>query len=293
MKQSGLFVGLVLTGLAASQPHVKTVRDLEYARPAGKPLLLDLYLPAQAKEPVPVVVAIHGGAFRSGSKESATGSFLATRGFALANVNYRLSGEAQFPAQLYDVKAVVRWLRAHSAEYGLDPRHMGVIGTSAGGLLAGLLGTTGKDKSLEGDLGHAEQSSEVQAVVDGWGPSDLLTLESDAEADPNVRPAIIHNRAGSPEAALLGAPVSAIPDQARRASPITYVSPAGPPFLLLHGDHDPLIPARQSYRLFHEMKKAGIDVTLYIGVGFAHGFRTAEMEAMVTAFFQRTLQPRE
>lgn len=215
--------------------------------------------------------------------------FLARHGYAVASVNYRLSQQAAFPAQVHDCKAAVRWLRAHAGKYGLDPGRVGAIGSSAGGLLVGLLGTTAGNRPLEGDLGNAHESSHVNAVADLWGPSDLATLEEDAKTDPNVRPKIAHNVAGSPEAQLLGRPVAELPEMARLASPIRHVTARTCPFLLLHGDHDPLVPAKQSYRFFEALQLAGVSSRLYIGAGFGHGIRNPETEAMITAFFDEHL----
>src|SRR5262249_24089734 len=137
---------------------------------------LDLYLPDKADGPLPVVVWVHGGAWRQGSKNGCPGVYLAARGFAVASVGCRLSHDAVFPAQIEDCKAAVRWLRANAKKYTLDPDHVGAWGASAGGHLVALLGTTGGMKDLEGKDGDLDQSSKVQCVVDWFGPTDLRDL---------------------------------------------------------------------------------------------------------------------
>jgi acetyl esterase/lipase len=270
-------------------PDVTVRSDIEYTRSRGSLLRLDLHLSAKPSTKLPVVMTIHGGAFRSGNKRGAPGLFLAKHGFAVASIDYHLSQSAIFPAQIYECKAAVRWLRAHAGEYNLDARRIGVIGSSAGGLFANLLGTTADNKQLEGDLGDNVESSRVDAVADLWGPSDLLTLEEDARLDPHVRPKMSHNTAGSPEAQLLGGPVQSRLDMAQLASPIRHITAKTCPFLLLHGDCDPLIPVKQSYRLFEALRKARIESNLFIGAGFGHGVRTPETEAMIATFFERHL----
>ena len=159
---------LTLAALAALPALAQ--RDLVYARAGAKDLLLDLYLPEGAPRPLPLVVWIHGGGWRNGAKEQTPARRLVERGYAVASINYRLSGEAIFPAQIHDCKAAVRWLRANAAKYGLDAGRVAAWGSSAGGHLVALLGTSGGIMELEGGLGNADQSSRVQAVVDFFGP---------------------------------------------------------------------------------------------------------------------------
>ena len=157
-------------------PGVKALRNLEYARVGDKKLLLDLYLPEKPQGPLPLVIWIHGGAWLGGDKADCPARRLVQRGYAVASVNYRLSNEAIFPAQIKDCKAAVRWLRAHTAEYGLDAGHFGVWGASAGGHLVALLGTSGDTKDF--DKGeNLGVSSRVQAVCDWFGPTDLLQMQ--------------------------------------------------------------------------------------------------------------------
>src|SRR5262249_6997950 len=155
----------------------------------------DLYLPEKADSPSPVIVWVHGGAWRGGSKENCPAVPFAARGYAVASINYRLSQHATFPAQIEDCKAAVRWLRANANKFRRAPDRFGAGGASAGGPLVALLGTAGDAKELEGKGGHLDRPSRVQAVVDWFGPTDLTKMGGS------------HNRPNSPEALLIGGPV--------------------------------------------------------------------------------------
>ncbi|MGK5114145.1 MULTISPECIES: alpha/beta hydrolase fold domain-containing protein [unclassified Geodermatophilus] len=242
---------------------------LPYAAiPGIRPLELDLHLPAGG--PAPVVVFLHGGGWRLGSRRAAGPAFpgstlfeqVAAAGIAVASVDYRLSGEAVWPAQLHDAKAAVRWLRARAGELGVDGDRVAAWGESAGGHLAVLLGLTAGDALLEGELGLTGPSSAVAAVAAWYPPTDLAGLPSDAGADP-TDPA-------TREAQLLGAPAVTVPDIAAQASPVTHVSAAAPPSLLLHGEADRLIPCVQSERLAGALRAAGADVELHTYPGADH-----------------------
>ena len=234
------------------------------AIPGIRPLELDLHLPPESRGPVPVVVFLHGGGWRLGSRHTAGPMYrssptpferMAQAGIAVAGVDYRLSGEATFPAQLHDAKAAVRWLRARAAELGIDPDRIAAWGESAGGHLAELLGLV-DDAALEGDVGVDGHSSRVVAVVAWYAPSDIAAVATDTgndPADPSTR-----------EAQLLGAPAVDVPELAAQASPITHVSPGSPPFLLLHGRDDRFIPCAQSERLAAALEAAGADVELHL-----------------------------
>jgi acetyl esterase/lipase len=258
-------------------------RDVRYARAGDKDLLLDLYLPLGSRALLPVIVWIHGGAWRSGDKARPPAVRLMHRGYAVASINYRLSQDAIFPAQIHDVKAAVRWLRAHASKYNLDAGRIGVWGASAGGHLAALLGTSGGVTELEGELGHAEQSSRVQAVVDFFGPTDFLAMNGfPGKMD--------HNAADSPESQLVGGPIREKREEVARANPITYVTADDPPFLILHGDQDMLVPLNQSELLAEALKKAGVAVTFEAIRGGGHGFAGREIDAAVDGFFDRHLR---
>lgn len=236
---------------------------------------LDLYLPG-GPGPFPVVLIIHGGAFMFGDKShdisKAGTDQLLGRGYAVANVNYRLSGEAVAPAQVRDVKTAVRWLRAHAGAYRLNPDRIGAWGASAGANLAALLGTSAGVAALEGaELGHAERSSRIQAVVDWFGPTDFLQM--DAQLRAAGCPAPDHDAPASPESLLIGAPIQTRPDLVRAVNPITYVSPESAPFLIQHGTADCVVPPGQSQLLYDALLPViGADrVELILIEGAPHG----------------------
>jgi len=270
--------------ITAAPEGCKALRNLEYARVGEKSLLLDLYLPEKPDGPLPVVVWIHGGGWRGGDKEPCRAVWLAPRGYAVASVNYRLSQEAIFPAQIQDCKAAIRWLRAHAAAYRLDAGHIGVWGDSAGGHLCALLGASGDVKELEGAQGNLQQSSRVQAVCDFYGPMDLLRFP--LPPDPKKL------NAYAMAFQFLGGPPEENLERAAQASPITYVTADDPPFLIVHGDRDELVPIQQSELLLEALKKAGVEAELHVVKGAGHGFPyDAAITRLVGEFFDRHLKP--
>jgi acetyl esterase/lipase len=266
---------------------VRVVRDVEYVPGGGKAQSLDLYLAEKSKGVLPLVVWIHGGAWISGDKAQCPGVRLVSCGYAVASINYRLSHQSIFPAQIQDCKAAIRWLRAHAKEYNIDPARVGVWGSSAGGHLVALLGTSGDVRELEGDAGNLDFSSRVQAVCDWFGPSDLTQMEAHAL---NPGKPFNHDAADSPESKLIGGPVQENKDKARAASPITYVTPDDPPFLIMHGDRDNLVPHHQSELLEASLRKAGVEVTFHTVQGAGHGFGGPEIVRMVEGFFDKHLK---
>ena len=252
-------------------------RDLVYKRANGAVLTLDLYCPQKVSGPAPVIVWIHGGGWRRGGKKQCPAVALVPDGYAVASINYRLSSVAPFPAQIEDCKAAVRWLRANAANYNLDADRIGVWGMSAGGHLAALLGTSGEVPELEGSGDNMQYSSRVQAVCDVAGPVDLLALTN---LGPERRFAI--------EGLLGGAPEK---DKATTASPLHYVSKDDPPFLIVHGESDRVVPVEQSQRLYEELRKAGVNATLKI---LPVGHQAVQLDALKDAevFFDATLKKR-
>jgi len=265
-------------------------RDLAYVtKNAHARQVLDLYLPA-AGDNLPLIIWIHGGGWQNGSKDRPTGLQFLRDGYALASINYRLSGHAVFPAQIEDCKAAVRWLRANARKYRIAPNRFGVWGASAGGHLVAMLGTAGGVKEF--DVGENLQvSSRVQAVCDFYGPTDFLQM--DAHRVPGA--ALAHDSPGSPEARLIGGPIQENKEKVARANPITYIRKDAPPFLIVHGDADPLVPHHQSELLWDALQKAGVPASLYTvkGGGHGQGFQQdANLMPAVREFFAKTLKPR-
>jgi acetyl esterase/lipase len=265
---------------AATREH----KDIVYATVDGKALALDLYMPAGVSEP-PLVVWVHGGAWRSGTKANPPTAFV-EHGFATASLDFRQSAEARFPAALHDIKAAIRFLRARGKEYGYRTDRIAVAGSSSGAHLAALAGVTAGVRELEGAVGaYPDQRSDVQAIVSYYGASDLTTIL--AQSTPfglNMRRPALE--------LLLGALPESVPDLAATASPVFHVGPGDPPLLLLHGDRDPQMPINQSHELQGAYEKAGLDVTLDVVHGAAHGgelFFTPDRVDRVIAFLRRTI----
>lgn len=260
-------------GLRAGE---QTLTDVAYAD-GSDAQRLDLYLPRRTGTAVPLVIVIHGGAFESGDKESRSGQAEALRakGYAVASLDYRLSGEAPFPAGVQDVKAAVRWLRANSARYGIHPNRFAAWGESAGGYLAVMLGVTGGRRTVLDDpaLGNASVSSAVQVVVDLFGPGDFRSMDAQA-ADPEGCPggSQVHDAADSPESRWLGAPVQSATALAKVSNPHTYLAsaPRLPVFVVAHGKQDCTVPFGQSVQLAAALRRAGAKVTLEIREGAGH-----------------------
>jgi len=262
----------------------RTYLNVEYVPGGHERQKLDIYLPEQGTYtgPLPVVVWIHGGAWRAGSKDNCRSRVFLEDGYAAASINYRLSQHATFPAQIEDCKAAIRYLRANAKKYNINPDRIGVWGSSAGGHLAALLGTTSDVKDFDKGL-NLHLSSKVQAVCDFFGPTDFTRM-SDFESRMD------HDAADSPESILVGGPVQKNKEACKRANPITYVSRNDPPILIVHGDKDPLVPHNQSELLYEALKKADVDVKFHTVKGGGHGFRDVQVDRMVRELFNRHLK---
>ncbi|MCX8035842.1 MAG: alpha/beta hydrolase [Candidatus Sumerlaeia bacterium] len=264
-------------------PGFKAERDIEYVAGGGNSRSLDIYYPEKAEGKLPLIVWVHGGAWMGGDKKSCPALRMLERGYVVASINYRLSQEAIWPAQIQDCKAAIRWLRANADKYHIDPDRIGVWGSSAGGHLVALLGTTGDVKALEGNEGPQGVSSRVQAVCDFFGPTDFTKIG-------NFPSNLNHNAPDSPESKLLGVPILEHPEKCAEANPITYITKDDPPMLIMHGDKDMTVPINQSELLYEAMKKAGLDVTYHVVAGGGHGFGGPEIDRMVNEFFDRVLK---
>ncbi len=244
--------------------------DLAYAQVSPNQTL-DLYLPA-GPGPFPLVINIHGGGFMMGDKgmlDAPIAEALLARGIAVASIDYRLSGEARFPAAIEDAKAAVRFLRANAGRYRLDPERFLAFGQSAGGNLASLVGTTGNAAMFDNPaLGNPGVSSRVSAVIDWFGPSDFALMDEQAKAQGCTPD---HGAADSPESTYLGAPIATVPDKVKAASPLTYIDRDDPPFLLQKGSEDCMVPVGQSELLADALNKAGVPTEYWVLDGAGHG----------------------
>jgi len=295
-----LAVALLLTPAGVAQepekgvpPGVRLHRGLAYL-PDGDPAQkLDLYLPATLPEmPLPLIVHIHGGGWRAGNKFPCPVAHYARLGYAVASVGYRFSQKAVFPAQIQDCQAAIRWLRAHAATHHLDPDRVGVVGGSAGGHLSALVGTTGGKGIFPPIGGHTDTSDRVQAVCDIYGPADFTTVVRQAGEDPNVKNIFPFNTPSDPYSSLIGAPLDDTA-KAQAVSPVHHVSKDNPPFLILHGTHDALVPYAQSVQFEAALKAAGVPVWLQTLPGAGHGgpsFAWPGVQQLMRDFFDKHLK---
>lgn len=273
--------------------------DLAYAAlsPAQK---LDIYLPEEGDGPFPVILAIHGGAFMGCDKADMQVLPMLESlksGYAVASINYRMSGEARFPALVQDAKAAVRWIRANAQTYGLDPNKIAAWGGSAGGYLATMLGTSAGIPELEDlSLGNPGQPCNVQAVVAWFGPTNFLKMDQQlAENGLQSPPGYRHSEANSPESLLLGQVITEIPERVRAANPETYIRPGAPPFLLQHGTKDAVVPVQQSIefaaRLVQVLGKNNVILELIEGAEHADPkFEAPHNVAKVIEFIDKHLR---
>ena len=277
-----------MTSFLSSAAGAPVFQDLPYVRGGTAEQCLDLVLPAPpdpSRPAAPLIVWIHGGSWDHGSYHQNPAATMAARGYAVASIGYRLSSQAKYPAQIEDCRAAVRWLRAHAAEYNLDPERIGVWGASAGGHLAALLGTAAEEKRF--DVGeHLDQSAAVQCVIDSFGPSDLLHW-----GNPPLLAAL--DTPDTAVARLLGGRVRDHAELARLASPVTFVDRRSAPFLIMHGQNDPIVPVQQSVVLDAALRRAGVESTLVIVPGAGHGgsvFADGRHLVQMAAFMDRHLR---
>jgi len=240
-----LFYDLIPLEKGPAVPGVAMKADIEYGTGDGKPLLLDLYSGESTKGPAPGIVLIHGGSWSGGDKDQLRvyAQYLAQHGYVVAAIKYRLRKEGQWPKSVEDAKCAVRWMRAHAAENGVDPERIGVMGNSAGGYLALMVGYTAGMPEFEGNGGNADQSSAVKAVVDVYGPTDFT------EPVRRDHPAIT---------AYMNGRYEEKPDLYEKASPIRYVTENVPPTCVIHGTVDHLVPVTQSDWLVEKLKEKGV-----------------------------------
>ncbi|HYF36942.1 MAG TPA: alpha/beta hydrolase [Prosthecobacter sp.] len=250
---------------------IRMEKDVSYIPNGDEAQKLDIYLPEKAADqPLPLIVHIHGGGWRGGNKFPCPVAPMVLKGYAVASVEYRFSQKAVFPAQIQDCQAAIRWLRAQSGKYNFDPKRVAVVGASAGGHLSALVGTSGGKKVFPAIGDHVDQPDHVQAVCDIYGPANFSSVVQQAAEDENVKNIFEFNSPSDPYSSLIG---TKLDDQARTdaVSSVHYVSKDSPPFLILHGTHDTLVPYAQSEELAAALKGKGVEVWLQKLPGSGHG----------------------
>ncbi|HEY3055626.1 MAG TPA: alpha/beta hydrolase [Thermoanaerobaculia bacterium] len=280
---------LLVATTSASAQTFTTIDELEYANTGGKSMLLDLRIP-DGRGPFPVIVYLHSGAWVSGDRTGGPAVRQVTRGYAVASIDYPLAPQFVWPAQIEACKAAVRWVRANAARFNLDPDRIGVWGTSSGGHLGAVLGTSAGETSLEGmALGNPQFSSRVKAVVDFYGPTDLLKL--DDQKLPCIP--LDGNASYMPPSLLMGCPIQQCRAKTETANPITYVTRDDPPFLIMHGMLDCLVPFQQSVMLHMALEAKGVDSTLILIPNGDHGgrvFDEQKYQQMVSDWLDKHLR---
>ncbi|UOO81682.1 alpha/beta hydrolase [Uruburuella testudinis] len=268
--------------------QTRVFKDIIYKNVNGTDLKLDLYLPAQADKPTPLIVWVHGGAWMRGDKadfpprNSRLAAALLSEGYALASVSYRLSGQAAFPAPIQDLNDALAYLWAHAGQYGFDRDNIAIAGRSAGAHLA-LLAATANAQLPADFISSSQAPFHIRAAVGFFGIYDLPLMGEQK-----------NSTAASPESRLLGGTPAALPQTARAASPVSYVGPHTPPVILLHGTDDRQAPVDQSRVLQQRLNQSGIANEIIIVEGARHGdpvFDTEPYVAQVVDFFQRHLKP--
>lgn len=261
------------------QEYSKSWKDFNYADDDKIYHMLDIYLPKIEKPNYPVVITIYGSAWFANNLKSSDlavlGKALLDAGFAVVAPNHRSSMDAKFPSQIHDIKAVIRFIRANAEKYQIDTSFIGITGSSSGGNMAAMAGTSRYIKEytlgeitydIEGDLGlFTNFSSSVDAVVDWFGPTNMLVMDSCGTTN------FIHNDANSPASLYIGGPIQENKEKCLLASPTTYIDPSDPPFLIIHGDKDPVVPFCQSEILFNELQKANVPSQFVPVPGGGHG----------------------
>jgi len=265
--------------IAQNEPEI--IKNIVYAEDGSKQLLLDIYKPTQQKEPN-LIVWIHGGAWHSGSKENPPLGLL-PYGYALASIDFHASTEKPFPANVQDIKAAIRFLRANAKKYGYKADKIIIWGSSSGGHLAALVATTNNNLTLEGNLGnYPEISSSVQACLNFYGPTNLLTiLNQSTPHGLNVRlPAL---------AILLGKPLEQVTDLVKLASPVFQADATDPPIFICHGEQDNQVPINQSIELWSIYKNLNLKIQIEFVPNVGHAdpiYYKKEMMKKVSEFLK-------
>lgn len=270
---------IVLLGTSVAQDYSTSWKNLNYAEDTMVYHKLDIYLSRQQKSSYPVVISIYGSAWFANNAKGADlkilGKSLLDAGFAVVTPNHRSSRDAKFPSQIHDIKAVIRFVRANAEKYHLDTTFIGITGSSSGGNMAAMAGTSRNVKQftlgsetldIEGNIGpNTHYSSSVDAVVDWFGPTNMLLMDSCGGTD------FTHNAANSPASLYIGGPIQENKNKTLMASPTTYVDPNDPPFLIFHGDKDRVVPYCQSETLYNALKDSNVSCKFVLVPGGQHG----------------------
>jgi acetyl esterase/lipase len=300
--KSLLFFFFLTVGCSFGQQYSNSWKDINYAGDSMKYHMLDIYLPAKESRSYPAIIVIYGSAWfgnnLKGSDLKTLAKPLLDAGFAVIMPNHRSSADAKFPAQINDIKAAIRFVRANASKYSIDATFIGITGSSSGGHLSALVGTSGLVKNytvgsttvdIEGNIGaYTSVKSTVDAVVDWFGPTNFLMMESCGST-------LKHNAPNSPESSLIGGPIQDNKDKCALANPITYIDSNDPPFLILHGDKDPLVPHCESEMLNDALNKAGVSSRFVLVPNAQHGpglFEDTYYKMMVDFFKTNLLNVR-
>lgn len=284
-----------------AQNEIPTIKDVNYCNDTLKKHLLDIYQPKNQKKLTPCIIWIHGGGWGKGHKAEDGSAIdhlelLLKNGYTLVSINYRLSSDSIFPACIYDCKAAIRFIKANAKKYNIDSSKIGVAGPSAGGHLSVFMGTSGGVKEFDNlNLGNANVSSRVNAVLDLFGPTDFYAMDKNVPSTPpdSCTNPLNHNKPNSPEAKLLGCKISDCPELVKKANPLTYISSDDPDFLIVHGSFDCLVSPTCSKMLNEELKKNNIKSELIILNHAKHGgkeFKTLEIQTIYLNFFNKALK---
>ena len=281
----------------ANRPRIQNVKDwsgfkvkknISYAGTGHERQTLDIALPLRRedKKPLPVIAYIHGGAWRSGNKNGGLNRlhhYLKSGQYAGVSIGYRLSQHAKWPAQIHDCKAAIRWIKANAKKYGLDEERIAVHGTSAGGHLVAMLGTSAGVAEMDGMVGpHTDQPTMVRCVIDYFGPTNFLRMN-------DYKSRIDHDAADSPESQLVGGPIQKNKKFTLTADPISYITKRDASFLIAHGTKDMAVPYNQSVILHQALKKVGVPSVLITVADGGHGFGGGLLNEYFQAFIDNQL----
>lgn len=262
-KLSALIIGMVLCINSATANNIKVTKDIEFAVVNNQSLKLDLYQPKKPKG-TPLVVWIHGGGWRKGTKERCYIDWLPKHGYTVASISYRYSSVAKFPAQIHDCKGAVRWLRANAEKYGYNPKKIFVAGSSAGGHLTALMATTSENKELEGAVGgNLKFSSVIQGAVVYYGATDFILRSKTQPSRANAKGSVVYD--------LLGGGAHEKIKAAKLASACHHVSKNDAPLLIFHGSKDKTVLIDQSEAIKLKYNQAGLPAQLHVVEEAGHG----------------------